>query len=90
MLCLLPLALVSCSDVWDAHYDEDAQRLNADKTLWEEIKSRSDLNEFANMLELYGYDQLLDGDQMFTVFAPQGAINAEGLDDEKVKTEKNG
>lgn len=87
MLCLLSVALVSCSDVWDTHYDEDAQRLNADKTLWEEIKSRSDLNEFANMLELYGYDQLLDGDQMFTVFAPQGAINAEGLDDEKVKTE---
>lgn len=87
MLCLMPLALVGCSDTWDAHYNGGGQEMKADKTLWEEIDARPELEEFARMLELYGYDKMLDGDQMFTVFAPIGEIDTLGLTKEKVKTE---
>ena len=87
VLCLLPLALLGCTD-WDDHYN-DEQHVVADNTLWEEIASRSELREFKELLEQYGYKELLDGSQMFTVFAPVGAIDTTGIgaSAEKVKTE---
>lgn len=87
LLLMLPLALGSCTDVWNGHYDVDNQQQIADKTLWEEIKSHPELQGFADCLKQYGYDKVLDGDQMYTVFAPQGTIDVAGLSDEKVKKE---
>lgn len=87
LLWMLPLAIVSCTDTWDSHYDEDNRMQAAEKTLWEEIESRPELSEFARCLKTYGYDKLLDGDQMFTVFAPEGAIDTEGLTEKKIQTE---
>lgn len=84
-LCLL-LTMVCCTD-WDAHYDAESQRVWSDKTLWEEIVSRPQLGEFAQLLEQYGYKDLLDGSQMYTVFAPIGEIDTKGLSVEKVRTE---
>ena len=56
-LCLLPLVMVGCTD-WDAHYDEDNQKIWAEKTLWEEIASRPQLEEFMELLEQYGYKEM--------------------------------
>ena len=86
-LLLLPMLFVGCTDVWNAHYDVDNRKQIADKTLWEEIASRPELAAFAECLKRYGYDAVLDGDQMYTVFAPQGEIDLAGLSDEKVKEE---
>lgn len=87
VLLILPLLFVSCTDVWNSHYDVDNQKQIADKTLWEEISARPELASFKECLESYGYDKVLDGDQMFTVFAPQGDIDIKNLSDEKVKEE---
>ena len=85
-LYLLPLVVVGCTD-WDAHYDVENQKVQADKTLWEEIESRPQLAEYKNLLEQYGYKEVLNGTQMYTVFAPAGAIDTVGLSNEKICTE---
>lgn len=87
LLLMLPLAFASCTDVWNGHYDVDNQKQIADKTLWEEIEARPELRAFADCLKQYGYDEVLNGDQMFTVFAPQGEIDLKNLSAEKVKEE---
>ena len=87
LLLMLPLAFASCTDVWNGHYDEDNKKQTANKTLWEEIEARPELQGFADYLKQFGYDKVLDGDQMYTVFAPQGAINVDGLSTQKVKDE---
>lgn len=86
LLCLLSLTMVGCTD-WDDHYNGGDQHVGADKTLWEEIESRPELDNFKRCLEQYGYKEILNSSQMFTVFAPEGPINTNGLSDEKVKTE---
>lgn len=85
-LCLLPLVVVGCTD-WDDHYDVDNQKVLAGKTLWEEIESRPQLDEYRKLLEQYGYKEALSGPQMYTVFAPAGAIDTVGLSTEKIRTE---
>lgn len=85
---LLPLiTLPSCTDVWESHYDEKGKSLTAEKTLWEEISTRQELTGFRQVLERTGYDRVLDGDQMLTVFAPLGAIDDTGLTDEALRVE---
>ena len=84
---VLPMALVSCTEVWNGHYDVDNQKQSADKTLWEEIESHPELQGFAECLKQYGYDKVLDGDQIYTVFAPQGELDVAKLSSEKVKVE---
>lgn len=86
-LMTLSMLFAACTDVWNGHYDVDNQKQLADKTLWEEIEARPELKPFADCLKQYGYDEVLNGDQMFTVFAPQGAIDVEGLSSEKVREE---
>ena len=87
LLPLLPLALLGCTD-WSDHYN-DEQNVIAENTLWEEIESRTDLKKFKDYLEHYGYKDLLNGSQMFTVFAPMGTIDTTGIgsSDEKIKSE---
>ena len=84
---VLPMALVSCTEVWNEHYDVDNQKQNAENTLWKEIESHPELQGFAECLKQYGYDKMLDGDQIFTVFAPQGDLDVAKLSSEKVKVE---
>ena len=87
LLCLLPLALLGCTD-WDDHYNGE-QHVVAENTLWEEIASRPELKDFMDLLEQYGYKEMLNSSQMFTVFAPVGAIDTVGIGSsvEKIKTE---
>lgn len=86
-LLLFPIYLMGCTDVWNSHYDIDNHKLPADKTLWEEIEARPELKPFADCLKQNGYDQVLNGNQMFTVFAPQGEIELGTLSGEKIKEE---
>ena len=86
-LLMLPMLFSGCTDVWNTHYDVDNQKQIADMTLWEEIASRPELAAFAQCLQQYGYDKVLDGDQIYTVFAPQGELDVAKLSSEKVKVE---
>ena len=87
LLLMLPLAFASCTDVWNEHYDVNNQKQVADKTLWEEIASRPELQSFAECLKQCGYDAVLNGDQVYTVFAPQGNMDVAGLAEQKIKDE---
>lgn len=60
-------ALVGCTDEWDEHYTEDQSTKG---TLWEAIQERSELSNFARVIEATGYGERLGSSQMFTVFAP--------------------
>lgn len=64
------LGFQSCSD-WDAHYGVDTCPERAEKTLWEKISNDSSLTNFATLLQKVGYDQALDGNQTYTVWAPK-------------------
>lgn len=74
-LLLFTGILAGCSDVWDNHYDPEGKQTASQKTLWEELSSRPELASFCNVLKQTGCDRLLDSDQMFTVFAPQGSVD---------------
>jgi uncharacterized surface protein with fasciclin (FAS1) repeats len=69
-------ALAACSD---DHYDAETNPdTRADKTLWENICSNSQLTQFAQLAKQGGYDVLLDGENTYTVWAPQdGTFNYE-------------
>lgn len=64
---MFSVALTSCSDEWNDHYEEAT---TAGGTLWQTIKDNSSLENFASVLEACGYNTVLDGSQTFTVFAP--------------------
>ena len=83
---LLPMVWMGCTD-WEDHYDADGQQIVSDKTLWEEIAARPELNGFRECLENYGYKEKLNSSQMYTVFAPMGEVNIENLTREKIQTE---
>lgn len=87
LLLLLLLVCGACTDIWNSHYDVSQEQQIADKTLWQEINSRPELAEFAQYLEQCGYDKLLDGQQMFTVFAPEGMDGVSEIGAKKLKKE---
>ena len=64
---LLSIALTSCNDKWEEHYDRPEV---SSGTLWEMISSVGELSNFARVAEACGYDKVLNGSQTFTVFAP--------------------
>ncbi len=61
--------LYGCNDSWDDHY---ADHFGSEEkaSLLEEIKSDPDLSTFARMIEVAGYEELLESSQTFTVWAP--------------------
>ena len=62
--------VTGCSD-WDDHYDANSEVSgNANATLWQNIKSNANLSQFADLLQKAGYDEVLNQDQNYTVFAP--------------------
>ena len=60
-------ALAACTDEWDVHYAEDK---SVEGTLWDALKTRSEVSNFCKVLEATGYDERLKSSQMFAVFAP--------------------
>ncbi|MFC0878223.1 fasciclin domain-containing protein [Saccharicrinis sp. FJH2] len=79
LLMFLPL-LFSCneSDTWINHYEQTAQE-RTDLRLADFIESQEDLSRFSQMLQITGYDTLLNASQSFTVWAPQNSA-LEGID----------
>jgi len=70
VLSALALVWSSCvNDVWQQHYDNTGTTLS-NQSLTDFIKNRSDLTDFKRMLELTGYDSVLNADQTYTVWAP--------------------
>lgn len=70
MAAAVALGLQGCSD-WDDHYDANGNNIaGADATLWEQINSRPELSNFATLLKKVGYDEVLNTNQSYTVWAP--------------------
>ena len=65
-LCLL----TGCADNWQDHYTEDT---TLQGTLWDAISQDGELSNFARVISSTGYNNRLEGSQMFTVFAPTNA-----------------
>lgn len=80
------LLATSCTKEWDDHYDESSFDL-PDKTVTEYIKEQSDLSTFYNMLEISGYDEILNASQSYTVWAPKNnALSGLDMSDTELVT----
>lgn len=65
------LAATSCSDYSDYNsVPEDANAM-AGQTLYENIKSKSNLKDFAAIIDKAGYANVLNASQCYTVWAPE-------------------
>lgn len=85
----LGLLLAACSnEEWDRHYNNTDVVL-VDKGLADCIKEEADLSTFYRMMEIAGYDVLLNSDQTFTVWAPTNtalaSLNVSTMDTTKVR-----
>lgn len=73
MTAAVALGLQGCSD-WDDHYDATGNNIpGADATLWQQINSRPEISNFAKLLEKVGYDEALNTNQCYTVWAPNNS-----------------
>lgn len=63
------LLFSGCSDSWNDHYTDNSGA-EGHSTVLEEIKSDPELSTFARMIEVAGYEDLLESSQTFTVWAP--------------------
>ena len=89
-LILLCALFASCSE-WDDHYDGQDQIVGSNQTIWQQLKSNSNLSDFCEVLEQtkifrmhkktpVSYADLLDSGQSFTVVAPiNGTFNKDSL-----------
>lgn len=85
------LALTSCQDEWDDHYDQEPASATGTQSVYEIIASRPELSDFravldaarlfaGNRITTTTYRELLNGDQFFTVAAPvNGTFNRDSL-----------
>ena len=71
-LAVAALTFVACTDTWDDHYESLGSGTNSmhEGSLWQAISTNSNLSNFASVLEACNYKPVLDGSQVFTVFAP--------------------
>ena len=71
-LAVATLTFVACTDTWDDHYDSlgNTTAMMHEGTLWKAINGNKNLSNFASVLEACNYKPILDGSQVFTVFAP--------------------
>ncbi len=64
-------AMYSCTDdTWDEHYDTKPV-VTYDGTIMDAIKGNPELKDFAEILDSVGFDINLDGDQVYTIWAPK-------------------
>jgi len=85
------LLAAACTKEWNDHYDESSFDL-PDKTVTEFIKEQPELSTFSNMLEITGYNDILNASQSFTVWAPKNdALSGLDLSDTELvkKTVQN-
>lgn len=76
----LAATTAGCSD-WDDHYEGGADsNAEATATLWQNISTKSELSQFAELVKKGGYDELLNASQTYTVWAPtNGSFNYDEL-----------
>lgn len=73
VLSALALVWSSCvNDVWQEHYDNAGTNLST-QSLTDLIKKRADLTDFKRMLEITGFDSVLNANQTYTVWAPSNS-----------------
>jgi hypothetical protein len=86
---VMAVALYSCSDSWDDHYDQNGT--NGNESIYQLVKDNPKLSDFMRVLEathVYNnnkptkvtFAQLIAADQALTVWAPlNGSFNADSL-----------
>jgi hypothetical protein len=85
------LVTAACTEEWEEHYDETSFDL-PEVTVNGYLKDKPELSTFYNMLEITGYDNVLDASQSYTVWAPKNdALSELDLSDTELvsKTVKN-
>lgn len=78
MIAAGALALASCSDTWNEHYDDSlgASGIKYQGSTLAYIQSNPQLSDFAEVLKATGVDARLSADQKLTVWAPvNGSFN---------------
>lgn len=60
---------VSCTDTWDDHYSVNGSVPGA--TLWENMLLDESIRPFVRVLDSCGYKEMLNSNQVFTVWAPE-------------------
>ena len=80
LFCGGAAAITACAD-WDDHYDADTSLLDSQHaSLWQNIAQNENLSQFASLLKLTGYDEVLSASQTYTVWAPvNGSFDYEAL-----------
>ena len=81
IIIALLLFSLGCSEIWEEHYNESETDLPG-YALFEYVESNAELDLFKQMLELTGYDSILNASQTYTVWAPNNpALNAIDITD---------
>ena len=66
------VSVIGCTDTWDEHYGADGSLAgSAGTTLWANLQQDESLRHFAAVLDTCGYASVLNGSQVFSVWAPQ-------------------
>ena len=66
------VSVIGCTDTWDEHYGADGSLAgSAGGTLWDNLRQDEALRPFATVLDSCGYAPVLNGSQVFSVWAPQ-------------------
>ena len=84
LLGFATLAIPSCSDTWDDHYNGIDEGTSANKTLWELICERPELSRFKQIAEKstyyrdetrpqenYTFKDMLNGSMLITAWVPE-------------------
>ena len=72
--------LTSCSDFSSYNSVVESSNPSADRTLWENISAKSELSDFAQILQAVGYDAVLNAPTTYTVWAPvNGTFNKDSV-----------
>ncbi|MDD4991026.1 MAG: fasciclin domain-containing protein [Paludibacter sp.] len=81
------VSFTSCSDVWDTHYGKSAG-LKSDLNLYDYIKTQPDLSKFSKMIDIAGFDTIINQPQTYTVWAPvNSSLEAVDLKDTAMVTD---
>lgn len=83
---LVALGLTACTDSWNEHYQEKPE-LNSTETLWDLIAKNSELSEFADLLKKTHYDELLQKDRSYTVWAPKNGFAYKETNTDQIQAE---
>ena len=66
------VSVIGCTDTWDEHYDAGASLGGSTgATLWANLQQDESLRPFVTVLDSCGYAPILNGSQVFSVWAPQ-------------------